>query len=914
MQSLKLRWLSIVLSVALLVLALSISSTTSTAQGSNQYDGVDILFVVDQSGSMGGIRYNGDPIWGQGNDEQDLRFFGPDYALRWLSRFHSTVVNNPPAIRYGLLTFGDSRRFLLDWVDLDTSDPDWENLTQPQLRDDISSDRFGNVNLGYTDFIGAMRESRQIFEDAPPTPPDQLHLTVVVLLTDGAPCVPTADDPFPVCQELPPETAVNHLDVVRSIIQQNLPNTLIYVVALDATDSYFPNLEQDWINTVCVNTSNCPDVRVTQVRNEPELSSHLNTILSNVVQQVSNVSQSQIVGIPPGTFYVPPYTQLVAVNMFKTDDQPLGNVNFFDPNDQLAPNVAPTGFDTPIEEYEIQLPQYGTWRVDTNNLDTNRVEQLIVSTDIISAGGQLNPAPPTVIDKLVPTDFTVEIVDSAGTALVDDPNAPDLTVELGFYDATPLQRNNRQQIFSQVIPRDDVTRPDTNVFAGDVVFNQPGEYEVRLSAYYTDPQTNTRADLIFDETLLSSITVQDITIDWSGITPNSQRQGAPMTVRADIYRRGSTALFDDPDIGNLVFNVTLEDDNGNVSTEILPDENAAVGTIEANLVVDDPATYRATVEVGRLQDDGSFVPLQTNDARRTFNGIDVRPVTQLELQLTAPRDPSSEVRTVPRFWETQPVTIRAELLNAVTKAPLAISALTDSAEILPELTITRDDQPYAPDDPLVEIRPGVYELTTVLPRGDYNVTARINTPPSDYTGDYELPNPTASLNHERVWSPYIIPLVGAIIGSILLLLLLIIAAIYWQVQRRYDLTQNPIKGRVTIYMLEDGLDGPNTREIDLSSRGLNTINLGAKDLPGELQSLTLSNDGDVKNVRDGVFYIRGYKYDGEEVNINMLVVEGGEETLHYDYNRGLTIAMSYSGDQVTQEGGINVSTTSGTFD
>jgi len=67
----------LVLSICLLLTVLPIINPLAVgAQGEEQnYTGVDVVFLVDQSGSMGGQRY-GSKASPQANDPNDLRFSG----------------------------------------------------------------------------------------------------------------------------------------------------------------------------------------------------------------------------------------------------------------------------------------------------------------------------------------------------------------------------------------------------------------------------------------------------------------------------------------------------------------------------------------------------------------------------------------------------------------------------------------------------------------------------------------------------------------------------------------------------------------------------------------------------------------------------------------------------------------------
>src|SRR5690606_29150411 len=142
------------------------------------------------------------------------------------------------------LTFGSSTRQLMDWTPIETSRSDW-SIVEKQLLADISANRFGNINLGYTDFLRAFGDARNIIASAPMSSPNEHRLSAVILLTDGAPCVATAVNPLPPCDDLGAVHAVEHLNQLRHDVEANLPNTLVYAIIMDASNAYFTQIQHE---------------------------------------------------------------------------------------------------------------------------------------------------------------------------------------------------------------------------------------------------------------------------------------------------------------------------------------------------------------------------------------------------------------------------------------------------------------------------------------------------------------------------------------------------------------------------------------------------------------------------------------------------------------------------------------------
>src|SRR5258708_40172899 len=88
----------------------------TTAQASppaSPYSGLDVLLLVDQSGSMFGY-YKGAPIPKQpATDQNGLRFQAPQAALQFLGTFRQQIgLASAPDIQMALVAFGTTPRLL----------------------------------------------------------------------------------------------------------------------------------------------------------------------------------------------------------------------------------------------------------------------------------------------------------------------------------------------------------------------------------------------------------------------------------------------------------------------------------------------------------------------------------------------------------------------------------------------------------------------------------------------------------------------------------------------------------------------------------------------------------------------------------------------------------------------------------
>ena len=138
---------------------------------------LDLIFLIDQSGSMSGD--DGNP-----NDPIGNRFEAPRYAMDWLA--NNRLGKCTSAIhRIGVISFGGSvvtDLHLNMTVINPATQADWD-----QQKTDLLA-RIQPHNLGTTDPFLAIKEAKKMLKDTPQEG-SILRKTVIILLTDGQPCV-----------------------------------------------------------------------------------------------------------------------------------------------------------------------------------------------------------------------------------------------------------------------------------------------------------------------------------------------------------------------------------------------------------------------------------------------------------------------------------------------------------------------------------------------------------------------------------------------------------------------------------------------------------------------------------------------------------------------------------------------------
>lgn len=147
------------------------SETTKTPQ---MCFALDVVFVIDQSGSMTGKTPN-DPL-GQ-------RFNAPRYALDWLA--NNRLGMCPDTVhRIGVVSFGSDAVIDLPLTRIEPMDQDHWNKIRPGLESQIQEH-----DMNATHPILGFLKAKEILDGAPPLA-NEFRKRAIVFLTDGQPCVP----------------------------------------------------------------------------------------------------------------------------------------------------------------------------------------------------------------------------------------------------------------------------------------------------------------------------------------------------------------------------------------------------------------------------------------------------------------------------------------------------------------------------------------------------------------------------------------------------------------------------------------------------------------------------------------------------------------------------------------------------
>lgn len=178
---------------ALIVVLLAMTAETSwdhpghtvMAQGStSDYTGVDIVFLVDQSGSMGGQTY-GSTDHPVANDPNDLRFSGLQQMIERLAGYRINYFHGSPVqFQTAVVYFGSQTRVILPstLIAPDTM-TQWEPLSA-KIQPALSAAVF-RTNLGNTDHLAALQAAKAILQEMERSWQGGRHIQAILLLTDG---------------------------------------------------------------------------------------------------------------------------------------------------------------------------------------------------------------------------------------------------------------------------------------------------------------------------------------------------------------------------------------------------------------------------------------------------------------------------------------------------------------------------------------------------------------------------------------------------------------------------------------------------------------------------------------------------------------------------------------------------------
>ncbi len=786
---------------------------------SSNYDGVNLLFIIDQSGSMGGPPYGGPPDYAPaGNDPLGLRFAAPQYSLDWIrSVLEAFPPDDIPTVNIALLAFGTNPREILQWTTVykGYSTTDWE-LLEDQIVEDMSNERFRNTggdltNLVFTDFFQAFQRAREMFQNTPTAPAGERYLSTIIMLTDGAPCrVAGEDGCTPNICHLNPQpgtsASVDHLLFLRDFLATSFPDYWVYVAGIDEQNEYWPCLSPYWQQIVCLTGVDCNPLALRQIKSPEEMTLHFNAVLGDLMSQIEPDFLERIEIQVPGTFDVPPYQQMFRLNVFKSSTDPLGSSIQIIPPTGSPPPITVTGIDTAIEVHQVNLPQPGSWTVDVADLAL--IERVNFAADIVRAAGRMDiegveatQANTVMVDQYDAVDFRLRIVDGDDTTLTLYPgDSYPLTVTADIYDAADLDSARRSLVATVPMVLDTVGAPGVNQYIVAWHPQQAGVFEVRVTATYVwNGQTEY---LLNEESVYDGFHVQEVYFE-KQVPASSQREDEPVMLNALVRQRttGDQVVWA---TNNFVMQVSAIStiDGITLWSAVLPNASDMNGVISTQVTSLSPGQYQLKVRVGIVKEEGSFEPL---DVFEDTYPLEIRPWHNLSLHVTVtPAGKAVDayefglVDGFPFFWSNTPVLVQVALYDAYVGQPVSLQAITGIQGDTPNLLMRTGDDTEDLTMQLREGHPGIYTfILDDLGRGDYEFQAGVNISSSQLREDYRWQQSTHRTEQTRTLPMFFVWGGLGVIGTTLLLTMM--GVMFYRYQR--NIRMFPVVGSITVLYL-----------------------------------------------------------------------------------------------------------------
>jgi hypothetical protein len=783
------------LTVLLLILGF-VNPATSTSAQEVAYEGLDIVFIIDQSGSM--QRADGSFI---PNDPLGLRFYAPWYAMYWMGEsrllIHQNITFRMSIVNFGtdaeIWDFGNGRY----WQEIaPDSRPLWEpayNELTNQIEGEMR-ERFTQESLGATNFLSPFEAAQTLFDDLP-EPPGQRR-RVVIVLTDGQPSGPIGGPSISVGQ---------HMTSLRQFANANFrePDYRVYVVAMiDAGESYWDNVESYWddiTNDPCTRAS-CPDPTLNRagiVSSNDEVGKRFQEILQDLVRDFPHPPGLIVVesAVIPGPLVVPPFLKSLDFTFFKSS--PAERLILTDSNGNemsiTQPNVTIQGADGPIEAIRITNPIPGEWLVATNppNTDVDITMRQIFATSKLDS-----PTGPQV--QFLPVNIQYTLLNDLGQNL-------------------PFYSDSRYRLLVQATveaggqswPVQLTGDPQNYVYQAEFtpIFDVPHTILVRAESQ----DLNGNPIVVFDDEIgrfnvgpvvLAPLSLPTAVQQYDTTSFQFELQdtrGFPVSSSAPI--NVAVTIGDQPDVP---LNLTLQPD----------------GTYEASYTLQQSGTYTMAVRSTVSDRDGNLFEIANED----LGEFEVIPTIRLGLNVMEPVEIEQ--------WDTQlwplnrnPFVLAVEVRDEDDNAVDLSRVFRNPAQAL-RVTLT-DDKGESLSDLLVltpTAQAGLYRAeTTEIGRGQYNL--RVEAVGELQTGYlYDERNKTQTLNLARIRHPLHIPI---LLGA-LLTLLIVTSGSYLAMRRYRSITKHPCTGRLylvdsaSVPLWQHGLDNFNRNHIVLKS-GFNPL-------------------------------------------------------------------------------------------
>lgn len=750
---------------------------------SNRCNQIELVFIIDQSGSMPGGASHPEP-----NDPDDLRFYAPLHVIgaMGLDSVISRAKNSPLIpIDYhvALIDFGSISRIGMDWENIAPYDTDnWDTL-RDRLEEDVSATSRGLYNensqsysnLGNTNFVSALKTAKELFEQGDPQV-DDCPRRAIFLLTDGMPFLDVEQDDF---------TIDSHMEEVKEIVTQDLYNlgVNVWVTAVnDSDDNYWQGMEPYWLDILPE-----PGIRENGELEQPKaaLAQTQDEIGDRFTKLFREITERDSKPPPIGPVEIGPFLQEVLITFFKID--PLEEHLDIKDADGKALTPARTdvevelfGEDQPIETLRVKNPIPGTWVID---ITVDRSDILLDLIPIPAFGQIIEPIDDLI--QYIKGEVAFQIVDIEDNPLPDYSDTKyklDVDADLQFGD----------QRIKLVFTSD----PD-QVYRASVIPISLEKHELSVRATSKRPidySTQNFEDFIVIESVIGKFNVRQVEVErLDNPLVESDSAGGCEIQRRDqitIYFQTQTADEKTPVILDLPVTWEAQLQGPNTASQVVidgPDEN---GKYKAVMTVPESGVHQLSVSAVVTDLQGNTNNLYQDTSAFTF---DAAPVDQIELIVTAPDvadqswwqrllsafgladdDPWHQTARTPlRKWNTTSLDI--SLINPITGMEVDPEKVLVSQSDIPIQVIITDKE----NNPVGEV---IVEETAVAGRyqakisgleiDDYGVYIGLAPDVQAFCG-YSLPGhideTLKRTENPIIYAEYIILILLLILGLLILL-------------------------------------------------------------------------------------------------------------------------------------------------
>src|SRR5579859_7062251 len=223
------------------------ADTAPLAQTAQPYDGADIVFLIDQSGSMGGKKYGSTIEHPNANDPDDRRFLVAPAAIDYIAQqryTYASMPNHPPQpwdAQASVVYFGSNLKQQLDYLQITPDSAEqWASVFSP-VSAALSAAQFTG-NLGNTDFRAAFRAAKDRLDLMRQNKPGH-RIHAIIVVTDGSPC---AEPPPHSPSYLKCADPIEHMTSLKKDVDgffggtdNPLSENRLYVIALNDADPYW---------------------------------------------------------------------------------------------------------------------------------------------------------------------------------------------------------------------------------------------------------------------------------------------------------------------------------------------------------------------------------------------------------------------------------------------------------------------------------------------------------------------------------------------------------------------------------------------------------------------------------------------------------------------------------------------------